>query len=292
MKPYEWMLEFTPQTEWIEGRGIFLWLAFYVGGLGGGLYLVALYFDNFLGILISWFIVLVLKGGFHLIYLGHPFRFWRMFFRPQTSWISRGLYFVALFLALVPLQLLLAYFAPGTGLEVMVKLAALVMAVGMSIYTGLVMNYMVAIQLWNSALLPVLFFFCGLAGGFGLMLGIGHFQGGVDMEAIETGSTILITAIAALIAIYLTSARYVGSAGKQSVAELLRGRVAYVFWLGVVLCGIIIPSAISLNSLLGRDTSDAMLLTAIVCEIVGGLTLRYALLKGGFYQPLLPITLY
>jgi len=49
MKPYEWMVTYTPQTEWIEGRGLLLWLAFYTGGLGGGLYLVSSYYDSFPG---------------------------------------------------------------------------------------------------------------------------------------------------------------------------------------------------------------------------------------------------
>lgn len=292
MKPYEWMVKFTPQTEWIERRGIFLWLAFYVGGLGGGLYLVSLYFNSLLGMLISWLIVVVLKGGFHLIYLGHPLRFWRMFFRPQTSWISRGLFFVVLFIGFVAIQLFLAYFLPGTGLETVVKILAVIMAVGMSIYTGFVMNYVNAIQLWNSALLPLLFLLCGLAGGFGLMLGIGHIQGGVDIVAVETGSAILMVMIAALIVIYLTSARYMGPGGKQSVTELIQGRVAPVFWVGVVVCGIIIPLAVSLSSLLGGKPSDLMLMVAIICEIIGGLTLRYSVLKGGLYSPLIPVSTY
>ena len=66
MEAHEWMIKYTRQTEWIDRRGILLWLALYTGGLGGGLYLVSLYFNSFWGMLISWLIVAVLKGGFHL----------------------------------------------------------------------------------------------------------------------------------------------------------------------------------------------------------------------------------
>ena len=46
MKAYEWMTQNTPQTEWIERRGIFLWLAFFFIELGAGMFLVASFFNN------------------------------------------------------------------------------------------------------------------------------------------------------------------------------------------------------------------------------------------------------
>ena len=46
MESYEWMVDYTPQTTWIEGHGIFIWLAEVFGTLGGGLYLVALCFGS------------------------------------------------------------------------------------------------------------------------------------------------------------------------------------------------------------------------------------------------------
>lgn len=290
MKLCDWMVKYTPQTEWIERRGILLWLAFYVGGLGGGVYLVSLYFDSLLGILISWLIVVVLKGGFHLLYLGHPLRFWRMFFRPQTSWISRGLILVVSFIGLVAVHLLLAYSLPGTGLETLVKVLAAITAVGMSIYTGFVMNYVNAIQLWNSALLPFLFLLCGVLGGFGVMLSIALIVGGVEIALVERGSVVLMATMAGLIVIYLASARYMGPSGEQSVIEMIRGRIAPVFWIGVVLCGIVIPLSVSLSSILGGQPSVSMQMVAIVCELIGGLTLRYSILKGGHYKPLIPIS--
>src|SRR5512139_1553640 len=97
MVTHEWMLKGNRQTEWIEKRGILLWLAFYTGGLGGGLYLVSLFFNNIWGMLLGWIIVAVLKGTFHILFLGKPTRFWRMVIHPQTSWLSRGLLFVLSF---------------------------------------------------------------------------------------------------------------------------------------------------------------------------------------------------
>ena len=46
MVPHEWMVKYTPQTEWIERRGILVWIAEVFGSLGPGLYLVSLFYDN------------------------------------------------------------------------------------------------------------------------------------------------------------------------------------------------------------------------------------------------------
>lgn len=39
---YEWMVKYTPQTEWIEGNGVMLLLAFFFTEFGAGIYLVSL----------------------------------------------------------------------------------------------------------------------------------------------------------------------------------------------------------------------------------------------------------
>ena len=112
------MINYTRQTEWIDRRGIFLWIAFYAGGLGGGLYLVSLYFNSLWGMFISWLIIAVIKGGTHLIYLGKPLRFWRIITHPQTSWLARGFIFVMLFVGFGAIQIMLSYWLPGSAAEI------------------------------------------------------------------------------------------------------------------------------------------------------------------------------
>ena len=46
MKLYEWMVKPTPQKEWIERRGILLWLAFFFIELGAGVFIVSSFFLN------------------------------------------------------------------------------------------------------------------------------------------------------------------------------------------------------------------------------------------------------
>ncbi len=289
-RPYEWMVKFTPQREWIEGRGKLLWLAFFFG-FGAGLYLVSLFFDSLWGEFIGWLIIIFGFGGLHVLYLGKPLRFWRGILRPQTSWISRGLIFATLFIGAAGIQMALSTWAPGL-IETAFKVIGGITAFLVCIYTGFAMNYVRAIPFWNSALLPVLIVVSEILGGLGIALAIGLTIGaGMDIHAIEWGIRILLTAGAILLAIYLWSSTYAMSGGKESVFALLKGPAGFSlpFWLGLVLIGIIIPLIFAWLSYGAAEWSTALLFTGIIFEFIGGLSLRYSLLKGGLYRPLLPL---
>ena len=103
MVTHEWMVKPTPQTEWIERRGMLVWIAEVFTSLGAGLYLVSLFFNNWWGMLVAWVIIMFLKVPLHLIYFGKPFRFWRTI-PPftnawKTSWFTRGITFSVIYLA-------------------------------------------------------------------------------------------------------------------------------------------------------------------------------------------------
>jgi formate-dependent nitrite reductase membrane component NrfD len=289
LETHEWMINYTRQTEWIDRRGVFLWIAFYAGGLGGGLYLVSLFFNSLWGMFISWLIIAVLKGGTHLIYLGKPTRFWRIMTRPNSSWLARGFIFVILFILFAAVQLVFSYWLAGSAGEIVFKVLAGAMALAVTVYTGFVLNTVKAVPFWNSTLLPVLFVLCGVLGGFGLIVVIALNGTGINIQTAEAGSRWLIIVNALLIGIYLLAAANRETTGKQSVLEQIRGSLAPVFWIGIVILGIVIPIIIAFSSYFAGEVSSALLITGVVCEIVGGLALRYCVLKAGAYKPLVAI---
>jgi formate-dependent nitrite reductase membrane component NrfD len=287
---HEWMINYTRQTEWIDRRGIFLWIAFYAGGLGGGLYLVSLYFNSLWGMFISWLIIAVIKGGAHLIYLGKPLRFWRIITRPNTSWLARGIIFVFSFIVFAVIQLIFSHWLPGSVAEIVFKALAGIAALAVMVYTGFVLNSIKSVPFWNSTLLPLLFVLCGILGGFGLSVIIALNGGNVQLSAAETGSRWLLIINALLIIIYLWTAANREATGKKSVMEQMRGSLAPVFWIGIVLLGIIIPLAIALSGLIAGEVSSALLISGVFCEVIGGLALRYCVLKAGAYKPLVAVS--
>jgi formate-dependent nitrite reductase membrane component NrfD len=286
MEIHQWMISYTRQTEWIDKRGILLWIAFYAGGLGGGLYLVSLYFNSLWGMFISWLIIGVIKGGTHLLFLGKPWRFWRIMFRPQTSWLARGFIFVVLFVGSGAIQLMLSHWMPGSVAEILFKVSTGIMAFGVAVYTGIILKNIKGVPFWNSILLPILFVLCGILGGFGLSVVIALAGGDVNLAAAEWGSRILLIANALVIILYLFQAEQREEVGKQSVMEQLRGNNAPVFWIGIVALGIVIPLAIAVTSLIAGEIASGLLVFGVICEIIGGLALRYCVLKAGAYKPL------
>ena len=286
MEAHEWMINYTRQTEWIDRRGIFLWIAFYAGGLGGGLYLVSLYFNSLWGMFISWLIIAVIKGGAHLLYLGKPLRFWRIIFRPNTSWLARGIIFVFTFIVFTAIQLAFSYWLPGSSGEIVFKTLGGIASLAVMVYTGFVLNSVKSVPFWNSTLLPLLFVLCGILGGFGLSVIIALNGGNVPLSAAETGSRWLLVINALFIVVYLWTAANREATGKKSVMEQMRGNLAPVFWIGIVLLGIVIPLIIAFTSLITGGVSSALLITGVVCEVIGGLALRYCVLKAGAYKPL------
>jgi len=286
LEAHEWMINYTRQTEWIDRRGIFLWIAFYAGGLGGGLYLVSLYFNSLWGMFISWLIIAVIKGGAHLLYLGKPLRFWRIIFRPNTSWLARGIIFVFSFIVFTAIQLAFSYWLPGSSGEIVFKTLGGIAALAVMVYTGFVLNSVKSVPFWNSMLLPLLFVLCGILGGFGLSVIIALNGGNVQLSAAETGSRWLLVINALFIVVYLWTAANREATGKKSVMEQMRGNLAPVFWIGIVLLGIVIPLTITIINVISGGVSPALLITGVVCEVIGGLALRYCVLKAGAYKPL------
>jgi formate-dependent nitrite reductase membrane component NrfD len=107
------------------------------------------------------------------------------------------------------------------------------------------------------------------------------------MEAAEMGSRILLLINALLIIIYLAAASRDQRTGKQSVLFQLTGGISPIFWICVVLLGIVIPAAIAISSLFGGEAVSLVLILGTVCEITGGAMLRYCILKSGIYTPLI-----
>jgi formate-dependent nitrite reductase membrane component NrfD len=286
MQVHEWMVNYTRQTEWIDRRGLFLWIAFYTGGLGGGLYIVSLFFNSLWGMFLSWLIIAVIKGGAHLIFLGKPIRFWRMVSHPGSSWLSRGIIFVFSFIFLAGIQLVLSHWLPGSALEMAFKVMAGMVALAVSIYTGFVLNSIKAVPFWNSSLLPLMFVSYGIMGGFGLAIAISLSGGNINLSTAETWSRWLLIFNVVLVGVYLQAAAVRDVTGKKSVMEQIRGQLAPVFWVGIVILGIIIPLVLAFVSYVAGEVSSALLITGVVSEVIGGLSLRYCVLKAGAYKPL------
>ena len=300
MVTHEWMIKPTPQTEWIERRGILVWIAEVFTSIGAGLYLVSLYFDNWWGMLAGWLIIMCLKIPLHLLYFGKPLRFWRTLIPItdswKTSWFTRGINFNIYFGTIVFFQLVVGYIAinvyPDTAWDswyLGLGIVGGIFAFLVGIYSGFIMSYCRSVPFWNTAMLPLILLIAGVTDGFALMLAIGLVDTSVDIAAVEFWSRILLIVNIVFIAAYVWNATYISKTARYSAVMLLKGKLAPVFWIGVVVCGIISPLAISVGSYFAGEASTPLLIIAIVFHTVGAVALKYILLKAGIHNPILPV---
>lgn len=306
MVTHEWMVKPMAQAEWIEGKGLLVWLAEVFSALGTGLYLVALFFSQshpkaaFWGGLFGWIGIAIFKLPLHLAYLGKPLRFWRSF-PPfsnawKTSWFARGIVFTMIFLGFGVVQLVLQGLigygtVTGGGIDAanwVFMILAGIFCVATAVYCGFAMSYCKSVPFWNTGLLPFVFLIMGVADGMALIMGVGLATGQELIAAAESATRILLIVNAFLIITYLVNANYQSATAELSVKELVRGHVAWVFWLGIVLLGIVVPFVISVVSYFTGESTTGLLVFAICCHTVGAFSLKYGVLKVGIYRPLLP----
>jgi polysulfide reductase chain C len=287
IKPWDFMVKYTQQREWIEGHGILVAFAMFFGGLSGGLYLASLYFHSMPGMFIAWLLAMA-AGVVDMAHLSKPLRAWRIALRPGSSWISRGFILIFLFIGAAAIQMAISQWASGNAWETIFKVIAGILAFGVAIYSGFAVGVVGAIKLWNSAVIPILYVITGLTGGLAVILLASLNQDAVKIINVANYMLIALVVYTIFVAVYLWMATYSSVAARDSVARVLKGNVAPVFWLGVVTFGIIAPIVMVAPFSLSQETSSVVFAVAAVCNLAGGIALRYVILKGGVYSPLLP----
>lgn len=277
---------YRPQRVWAEGRAVALVVAHFLSGAGAGAWLLGLLLDLRLGLALGLAAV-VLGGVVHLGFLGHPERAWKMMKRPQSSWISRGLWSMIVFVPTAALYLAAAYGAWGTGsaFAVVMLVFSLLGMAGIFLYKGFVYAVSRAVPLWHSPLLPVAYIAVGIRGGAALSLIALAFVA-PDTES-NTAGTWWLAATAAMVFLFILELAMGqnDTTVKRSLGVLSRGSLAWVFFAGVILLGILVPLGLVIAGY-PASIGVAGLLVAGVASLIGDLAYKYCMNTAGTYVPL------
>ena len=285
----EFLIGVKPQREW--GWLVISYL--FLGGAGAGLFLISLYMDHAWAGLLG-LLVLVLGTLLLLLDLGRPERFWRAFFRPWSSWISRGCFFITLMVLFGALQI-----APGLGflwengsaLGSVIKAVSVAAAVLVMIYTGFVLSPSPAIPFWNSALFPVIFFVYSLLAGIDILILASPFLPGapVDLISLERLQIYLALACLLLVLSHLSVMSSSAVAARESIRLLTRGRWGLLFLGGVIVAGLVVPLALSWAVLWKSQAQAVFAFTVILAllRLFGDYLFRFLVIRVGLYDPLL-----
>ncbi len=277
-------LTYRPQREWIEGRGLLLVIAHFFSAAGAGAWIFGAWFDVRAAQIVALVTIAILSGWAHVFFLGRWSRFWRMARRPHRSWISRGLWSMGIYMVgAVGVLLVGGDEGPIGDVLLAVSLAG---AGLLLLYEGFVYSASVGIPFWRTVMLPLLSVAYGLRGGAAVLLILAALgEGTFDIDAVEVVKLWVVLSTAVLVAIYLAAAGRAGGAARESMRQLVSGRISPVFYGGTIAVGIVVPLALGAASLIG---GSALLLLGVIggASLIGDFYVRYSIVKAGVYVPL------
>lgn len=286
---YEWMVKPTPQHEWIDKKGVYLWLAFFFSEIGAGIYFVSLFSNYIPGLIFGWLVTLCLGGIVHMLYLGNPQRAWRIFLKPMTSELSRGVWGIMLFAILGFMQIVTTFPSfGGSGLSLPFKIIMGILCLIIIMHGFMTMSVMKAIPSWNSTMLLPLSIASGIWVGSQVIQTMLLLFGGpeVDRAGVEIWSIALLLTYIGFIFLYILGAFHSTETAKISVRELIRGTGTKTFT-GIILIGMALPLLVTLI-MAGTDTVlSGLVLIRCLAALAGDLMLRYGLMKNAHYTPLI-----
>ena len=284
---------FGGRRRWRDGA---LLMALFLGGIGAGQFVISTWLiDSVTSALVGLLVVGVGKTVAHLIYLGQPMRFYRLFLRPRTSWISRGLRFMVVFVIFAT-----AYLAPDIGFDWVpwtsgstlgqaLWLAAVLSASLVMVYDGFVLASCKSITAWNTALMPPLFFTYSIAGGVAMTsLTVIATEGKIiEQNTLTNLDAILLTTMFALLIIYIMSMAASTATAKESLRKLTTTKVAIAFIGVAIIAGLLVPLTLTYYHELAVEGTVASVFLAIssILELSGDLSVRHSILRAGLHAP-------
>jgi protein NrfD len=155
--------------------------------------------------------------------------------------------------------------------------ANLALGMGIGIYTGVFLSSLVAIRLWNSALMGPLFLISGLstAAALGVLFERGH----NEKHQLGLFDGALITAELALLALLVIDLLASCGGNRCAAQYLLTEGMAHFFWIGLVGLGLLAPLVLEgFNAWTGNRRA---LWVAPMLVIAGGLILRFLMVMTG-----------
>jgi formate-dependent nitrite reductase membrane component NrfD len=223
--------------------------------------------------------------------LGRQDRVLSLFLNPSLSILTVGAYALGI-LALLGFLLVLPrlFYLPSIGTIVVRAMEIITPCVAFiaMLYTGLLLFSMKAVHFWDNPLLPVAFVLSSLSSGVAVLAIIGFFSERSEWSAVVLRRIILadlllilLESVCAFVLIGLSGASE-SAAVQESLNSLLFGQVSLPWWMGFVVCGMLLPLALELLFIVGGGRSaQTRLAVAAILILVGAFSLRYGFIEVG-----------
>jgi protein NrfD len=153
---------------------------------------------------------------------------------------------------------------------------AIVLGVGLGIYTGVLLSALGARPFWNSALLGPLFLVSGLSAAAAFTHLVARDR--VEREQLATTDNVLLLVELFLLGLFLIGLLSSSQAHADAARLVLGGRFTAVFWVLVVGVGIVIPLVIQVLAVSRRIQHTPL---GPILVMAGGLALRFVVVAVG-----------
>lgn len=237
---------------------------------------------RFVGALIA-LVCLAVGGCVSVLHMGHPERATHLLGN-LGSGLSKELFVVAI-MGIVAFAYLILSKKDYPGASKILGVVGGIIGLVLPFVAGA--SYLIAARpAWDSVTLPLMYLGSGLAMGMLLMAALVLLRG----KAADEGGFALKLALAGVIIMVVTSLAYVAwialapyQAPSRSIERLLSGDLAVMFWAGVVLVGLVVPTALTALACVKAGKDGALsapgslatyLFVALACSAVGAVVLR------------------
>lgn len=271
---------FRFQKEWINERPP----AIFVGTIGSALYIVSLITKVYIGLLIGWILVVPIKLMILTFYLGNKHGIKYIFNGLKHSWISRGslgIILFAVFGGLLILDVELNLVSYPQPLLALLYILSMVFSGLTLIYDGFIQSSSKSISFWCNGSLPILLVSFALLNALLMINSIS--TNIVLFKASWIYLNILITLCIFSLSTFLWTSNMLDIASRESVRTCIKGQLAPIFWISVIL-SLIVP-LVTINIAIYLYTTSLLYLGTI-SEIVGTYLIIYVIIKAGIFRPL------
>jgi formate-dependent nitrite reductase membrane component NrfD len=250
-------------------------------------------------------------GTFALIFdLERPLSFWRLFTRFEASSVMSIGSWILLLFSLISAVIFYMHISDrydilkikpwltGRRLSRTIKVIGFAVAFATATYTGILLCVLAARPFWNTPLLPIVFLFSAIIDGIaaiGLisyllpagqtapdeeLVASKHFLAKLDMIFL----VLLFISLSFLLMGFYQSTEH----ARNAVSVVMGGHFTVVFWIGVILIGMVFPLIYGLIEMLpskpGSEIAAQRPLVALLVSasvLIGGFMLRYVVVYAG-----------
>ncbi len=172
----------------------------------------------------------------------------------------------------------------------LILLAGSVCAVGVSAYTAVALNIATdARPIWSNGMVIPVFMVASLITGIAavsLVVSISGVRKG--LSSLNTANALLLLFQILMVGFLLLTASTSSALGREAAGMILSGALSPIFWVGLVIIGLLIPVIVSWKILLAKVAEPGAGITALISAmvLVGVFVLRYIIVYGGQVIPL------